>query len=144
MVRSISSKRLWKGLEPLIAAIVLIAITLVIAIAVTAWLLGVFRAGVEGAERLTILPNATLNVTGLTLNMTIINHATIASKIAAINISNCSVADPSPLLITFDPGEAKTIDVTLKDCKLFAGVVYQVRIVTEAGNTFYTSVVGTS
>jgi flagellin-like protein len=64
-----------KGLEPLIAAVLLIAITLVIAIAVVSWTTGLFNTIVGGAESLMILPNASLTNTssGWRLNISIRN-----------------------------------------------------------------------
>jgi flagellin-like protein len=92
-------KRIVKGLEPLIAAIILIAITLVIAIAVVAWMAGLFGTTVGGAESLVILPNATLTDTGSgwQLKISIRNTGSSPSSVIAIYVANheCSLESES-------------------------------------------------
>jgi len=136
----------FKGLEPLIAAIILIAVTLVIAIAVVAWMLGVFGTTTAGGERLRILPNATLSSSGgNNLQLTILNEGGSTSTVINITVGdkNCGSISPSPA--TINPGETKTISCTVSSGSgLVAGVTYTVRVITAAGNIYTTVVVGTS
>jgi len=131
----------FKGLEPLIAAIILIAVTLVIAIAVVAWMLGVFGTTTAGGERLRILPNATLNVSAnpWKLNLTIVNEGGGAAKIIEIKVGDysCSPIEPD----TINPGETKLIKCDLGSISIPAGVTYTVRVMTAAGNLYTTVVV---
>jgi len=139
----------FKGLEPLIAAIILIAVTLVIAIAVVAWMLGVFGTTTAGGERLRILPNATLNVSSDAqwhLNLTIVNEGGGAAKIIEIKVGDYSCSEIEP--DTINPGETKLIKCDLRTGSdmpsIPAGVTYTVRVMTAAGNIYTTVVVATS
>ncbi|HWQ18119.1 MAG TPA: archaellin/type IV pilin N-terminal domain-containing protein, partial [Sulfolobales archaeon] len=144
-------RKIRKGLEPLIAAIILIAITIVIAIAVAAWVLGVFGTSVGGSEQLVVLPNATLNgsSTTWTLKFTVYNKGSTVSEITGVAISNCSVTTITPSLsqtqtLTVGPGETKTFTAQLSSCSLSPGVTYQVKVYTKAGNVYFTTVVAGS
>jgi|GEM_PF-1653380 len=135
--------RSMKGLEPLIAAIILIAITLVIAIAVAAWILGIFAGTASGGERLKILPNATLNATNGTLSLWIVNEGGSSAKIISIDINaihQCSSIDPD----TIPPGGPTKVTANCSSAAIAAGVTYTVRVITAAGNIYPIPVVATS
>jgi len=135
----------FKGLEPLVAAIILIAVTLVIAIAVVAWLTGLFETTVGGGESLVILPNATLTTksNNWVLNVSIRNTGSASSSVIALYVANYSCTIESTTT-SIQPGTMVKID---GDCgstastKLVSGVRYTVKVVTAAGNTFYTEVI---
>ena len=141
-------RRIKRGLEPLIAAIILIAITIVIAIAVAAWVLGVFGTSVGGSEQLVVNPDATLRLNGTTwiFNVTVYNKGSIASNITGVTVGSCSM--------TLDGGEVQVnsgatvrINATASSsasCSFSNGVTYQVKIYTRAGNVYFTSVVAGS
>jgi flagellin-like protein len=134
-------KRIVKGLEPLIAAIILIAITLVIAIAVVAWMTGLFGTTVGGAESLVILPNATLTNTSSVwkLSISIRNTGSSPSNVIAIYVANYTCFSGSQ---TINPGDIKTITGDCSSTANFiSGVRYTIKVVTAAGNTFYTEVI---
>jgi len=133
-------KRIVKGLEPLIAAIILIAITLVIAIAVVAWMTGLFGTTVGGAESLVILPNATLtnSSSGWNLNISIRNTGSSPSTVIAIYVANYTCFSGSQ---TINPGTINTISSTCSGANFISGVRYTIKVVTAAGNTFYTEVI---
>lgn len=144
MPTRISMKRVKKGLEPLIAAIVLIAITLIVAIAVAAWVTGLF-ASITGAgvEKLYIYPNTTLKrIAGVWyFNATVTNVGTINSTIVGVTVgfSYCS----NSTNVALGPGDTRLVNVTISapSCNYIDGTTYQVQIITRAGNTFYTVVV---
>jgi len=133
----------FKGLEPLIAAIILIAVTLVIAIAVVAWLSGLFGTTVGGGESLVILPNASLTKPGTNwqLSVTIRNTGSSSSTVVALYVANytCTFTGTP----TIPPGGTTTIPNA--NCgsapTIVSGVRYTVKVVTAAGNTFYTEVI---
>jgi flagellin-like protein len=130
-----------KGLEPLIAAIILIAITLVIAIAVVAWILGVFGGTVGGKEELQVFPNTSLTFqdTNWNLNMSVRNTGSVSAQIIGITVGNvtCSIS-PSPFPI--GSGETKLVQASCSG-NFAPGVSYTIRILTAAGNQFYGYVV---
>jgi len=129
-----------KGLEPLIASIILVAITLVIAIAVSAWLMGLFETTVGGGENLVILPNASLrNISGTwVLNVSIRNTGSSPSTIIALYAANytCDITSNT----TVNPGETITLDSECADANFINGVRYTIKVVTAAGNAFYSEV----
>ena len=137
-------KRIVKGLEPLIAAIILIAITLVIAIAVIAWMTGLFGTTVGGAESLVILPNATLTKTSSDwqLKISIRNTGSSPSTVIAIYVANYTCFSGTQ---TINPGAIETIGdttpATCSDANFISGVRYTIKVVTAAGNTFYSEVI---
>ena len=133
-----------KGLEPLIAAIILIAITLVIAIAVAAWLMGLFGTTVGGAENLVILPNASLREDDeddgdWVLSVSIRNTGSSPSTIIALYAANytCDITSTT----TVNPGETIRLDSECADANFIVGVRYTIRVVTAAGNAFYSEVI---
>jgi len=132
----------FKGLEPLIAAIILIAVTLVIAIAVVAWLTGLFGTTVGGGESIVILPNASLTSSGDSnwqLKVSIRNTGSSPSTVIALYVANytCTITTT-----TIPPGQTINIDATCSDAPtIVPGVRYTVKVVTAAGNTFYTEVI---
>jgi len=143
-------KRIVKGLEPLIAAIILIAITLVIAIAVVAWMTGLFGTTVGGAESLVILPNASLkyNETGgkWELRLSIRNSGSSSSTVIAVYVENreCTIISPSsPATITPSPGTTTDIraECGANSNDFIAGVKYTIKVVTAAGNAFFSQVI---
>jgi flagellin-like protein len=140
-------KRIVKGLEPLIAAIILIAITLVIAIAVVAWMTGLFGTTIGGAESLVILPNATLTREGndWKLSVSIRNTGSSPSTVIAIYVDKHSCFSGSQKI---DPGRiyswVDSEESTAANCgniELISGVRYTIKVVTAAGNMFYSEVI---
>jgi flagellin-like protein len=142
-------KRIVKGLEPLIAAIILIAITLVIAIAVIAWMTGLFGTTVGGAESLVILPTASLKYVGeeWKLNLSIRNSGSSPSAVIAVYVENreCTINSPSspPVTITPSPGTKTDISAVCGNNPddFIAGVKYTIKVVTAAGNLFFSQVI---
>ena len=135
-------KRIVKGLEPLIAAIILIAITLVIAIAVVAWMTGLFGTTVGGAESLVILPTASLKYVGgeWSLSLSIRNTGSSSSSVIAVYVANqvCSLESGSK---TISSGKTEPITATCSDANFISGVRYTIKVITAAGNTFYSEVI---
>ncbi|MEM4970702.1 MAG: archaellin/type IV pilin N-terminal domain-containing protein [Sulfolobales archaeon] len=132
-----------KGLEPLIAAIILIAITLVIAIAVVAWMTGLFGTTVGGSEQLVVLPNATLyNSSNVwKLNVSVRNAGSTSSSVVAIYVGNYTCFSGTQAI---QPGATYTFsDLTCSNNAqaFISGVRYTIKVVTVAGNTFYTEVI---
>ena len=129
-----------KGIEPLISTIILIAITLVIAIAVVAWILGVFGGTVGDKEQLQVYPNTSLTLQyGIwRLNMTVRNIGSVSAQIIGITVGNvtCNVTP-----FTIKSGETWFVNNIPCLSNFVPGVGYTIRILTAAGNEFYGYVV---
>jgi FlaG/FlaF family flagellin (archaellin) len=134
-------KKIVKGLEPLIAAVLLITITLVIAIAVVSWTIGLFDTTISRAESLVILPNATLTKPGPNwlLNISIRNTGSYPSNVIAIYVANITCFSGSQ---TINPGETRNmIGLNCGPTGIINGTRYTIKVVTAAGNTFYGEVI---
>jgi hypothetical protein len=133
-----------KGLEPLIAAVLLVAITLVIGIAVVAWTTGLFGTTLGGAERLVILPNASLAKYGSYwyLNITIRNTGSSPSNVITIYVGNYTCFSGS---LTINPGQTYSwlypSGGYCGGANFVSGVKYTIRVLTAAGNVFYSEVI---
>jgi FlaG/FlaF family flagellin (archaellin) len=134
-------RRIVKGLEPLIAAVLLIAITLVIGIAVVSWTTGLFNTTIGGAESLVILPNATLTKPGPNwlLNISIRNTGAYLSNVIAVYVANITCFSGSQ---NINPGETRNMTgLNCGSTGIINGTRYTIKVVTAAGNTFFSEVI---
>jgi flagellin-like protein len=134
-------KRIVKGLEPLIAAVLLIAITLVIAIALVSWMTGLFGTTLGRTESLLILPNASLTKPGANwlLNISIRNTGSSPSSVIAIYVANYTCFSG---LQTISPNLTYNfVNLNCGPVGIISGVRYTIKVVTAAGNTFYSEVI---
>jgi len=142
--------RKMKGIEPIIAVVILIAITLVIAIGVIGWIMGWW--GTLGAvESLQIYPDSYINVTDppkLYLHLKNTGTATaVIYKIEIVGIE--TLTDTTDFDGTFDgttitdgtvgPGVEGALTISLK-ANYVAGTNYRVIIYTKAGNVYSVTV----
>ena len=135
-----------KGISPVLATVIIIAVTLVIAIGVIGWIMGIWR-GFGTTETPQILPDSKL-YDNKTMVLHVKNSGTASSVITRVEIvgTGCYATPSNPSGWTIGPGETKYItDTGASDsiglltlsgtCALTAGGRYQVQIFTEAGNT---------
>ena len=133
-------KRIVKGLEPLIAAIILVAITLVIAIAVVSWTTGLFGATVGRTESLVIFPNVSLRYNGShwVLNITIRNTGNSIVTMVTINVGTITCFSGWS---NIGPGATYVYSLNCGTAGFIRGVRYNIKVITAAGNTFYSEVI---
>jgi flagellin-like protein len=128
-----------KGLEPLIAALILIAITLIISVAVIAWFMSAAGSATGPKEELRF-PAATLTVDSSTwvanLSLTIKNSGPTSVQISNVFIkeNNCQLLVPSGASIA--SGETKTLSFQSSGCALTVGAAYRVAVITASGNSY--------
>jgi flagellin-like protein len=123
-----------KGLSPVVASIILIAVTVAVSIAVAAWM-GALTFTFMGTEELKITKVEFL--AGQTqMNITLQNVGT-----ATVTISEIEVNGGSDLLGTDTnvAGNAQE-EITISQAWVY-GSNYQVKVVTTKGNQFYYSAV---
>jgi flagellin-like protein len=124
-----------KGIEPIIAVVILVAVTLVIAIAVVGWIMGWWSAVGKPPESLKITP-VKLNTTNLELY--VCNDGSAAVTIKGISITGVGTISQN-LGQQINPGDCKTIPVSISDSNIIKpGVVYEVQVTTVAGNVYKT------
>jgi flagellin-like protein len=122
-----------RGIEPIIAVVILVAITLVIAIGVIGWLMG-WWGGMGQVETLVIHPDSKLYADGK-IELHVENKGTAAAVIYKVEIVGVGSADISPAE-TLSPGQETTIKVDVPNAQLVAGATYVVRVYTRAGNMY--------
>ncbi|MEM1525495.1 MAG: archaellin/type IV pilin N-terminal domain-containing protein [Ignisphaera sp.] len=143
--------KLYKGIEPIIAVVILVAITLVIAIGVIGWIMGWW--GTFGAtESLKIYPDSYIQVKSGNNNDVLILHIknegsaaaviykievvglkTIDNVVGALNNSIPTSFSAQGNDLVIPPGAEDTAEINL-NVDAIAGTNYKVNIYTRAGN----------
>jgi hypothetical protein len=128
------------GIEPIIAVVILVAITLVIAIGVIGWLMG-WWGGAGQVETLVIHPDSKLYADG-TIVLHVENKGTAAAviyKVEVVGVKDTTQFTPSRGTptgeITLAPGNDIVFTAEI-DAELTAGATYVVRVYTKAGNMY--------
>jgi flagellin-like protein len=120
-----------RGIEPIIAVVILVAVTLVIAIGVIGWIMGWW--GTMGAvESLQIFPDSYINTSARQLVLHIKNTGSAAAVIYKVEIVGVSTFD---WIMSLTPGQEDTYTISFTG-NVTAGINYQVKIYTKAGNVY--------
>lgn len=125
-----------KALSPVVAAIILIAVTVAVSIAVAAWMGAITFTFMGGAEQLTFTAYAwdTANSPPTYINITVKNTGSGKLTISDVRIGETS-ATWSVVVgsTTLDAGDSATIQVT---GTFSSGTLYEFYVITASGNTF--------
>ena len=122
-----------RGIEPIIAVVILVAVTLVIAIGVIGWIMGWW--GTMGAVKsLQIYPDSYINTSHLVLHIK--NTGSATAVIYKIEIVGVNTTDTT---ISLTPGNETTLTISFTDT-VTAGANYQVKLYTKAGNVYSATV----
>ena len=143
------NKLLKRGIEPIIAVVILVAITLVIAIGVIGWIMGWW--GTFGAtESLQFYPDSYISVTDNKLYLHLKNTGSAAAVIYKIEISGVETlttttqfSGTSPTTVaggTIPPGTEVVLEIPVSKDKYTSGANYLVKIYTRAGNVYSVTV----
>jgi flagellin-like protein len=126
-----------KGLSPVVASIILIAVTVAVSVVVAAWMGGMTIGLMGSAEKVTIT-NVDFNENGAaadTLAVTVQNTGDTSVTISSAFVDNTEVesfiVDPTPIA----KSETSTATLTVLDGTLAAGTQYTIKLVTQAGNS---------
>lgn len=127
------------GIEPIIAVVILVAVTLVIAIAVVGWIMGWWGAAGAPGESLKITP---LNATNKEVSLYICNQGGASAKIQSAIIKGVVInADGKIDPTNIDAGACETVKITVQNLvSLTTGETVEIQILTTAGNTYKTVV----
>ncbi|MEM4476498.1 MAG: archaellin/type IV pilin N-terminal domain-containing protein [Desulfurococcaceae archaeon] len=130
-----------RGIEPVIAAVILIAIAVVVAIAVIGWIMGLWGAVTTPREQLSVT-GVGLNATSKELTLIVTNSGGTKATITHVSINGPGcVATGIPDKTTIDPGASETVTVTFTTgCSPTVGAMYSVTVYTEAGGAYPTVV----
>jgi len=124
-----------KALSPVVAAIILIAVTVAVSIAVAAWMGALTFGFMGGSEQVKIVGVQFTNSSGtLGIKITLQNTGTsdvviTSAKVGDEVISDITVSPSS----TVSPGSSATVTF---DYTWSSGTSYNVGVVTKAGNVF--------
>ena len=123
-----------KGISPVLATVIIIAVTLVIAIGVIGWIMGIWGS-FGTTESLQVYPDSYINASATTpaLNLHIKNTGTASAVIYKVEI--VGAADTVSTTITIAPGQDTTVSITLTGTYT-PGTYYTVKIYTQAGNIY--------
>jgi flagellin-like protein len=128
-----------KAISPIIATVILIAVTLAIGVAIAAWIMGIW-GGMGGTETLKILPNSTLTVDNngvVTLKLTVKNDGSRDARVVGVEVGVgarvCKLSNP---FTTISAGAMVTGTADGNCSELTPGASYTVKVITEAGNVY--------
>jgi len=128
-----------KAISPVIATVILIAVTLAIGIAIAAWLMGIW-GGLGGTEALKVLPTSELIVTEngslKNLTLTIRNDGSKDAKLTAVQIEIGGEACKTSVDRVIRVGEQVDVNLAFNCNGLAPGATYMVKVFTEAGNVY--------
>jgi flagellin-like protein len=133
-----------KGLSPVIASIILIAVTVAVSVVVAAWMGGMTIGFMGNAEQASITNIAFVDGTPDTLQVMVTNSGSTPAKISSAFINGADVTSTmvpvAPLAdMTIQKGTSGTISLDYA-LGLSVGTSYQVKLITEKG----TSIVNTA
>jgi flagellin-like protein len=122
-----------KGISPILATVILIAVTLVIAVGVIGWVMGIWGS-IGKTEMLSVTP---IKLNSTNLELLIVNQgpkkATI-NDITVEGLGSCTNINPTEI------GSGKSETVTCDISSVTSGVVYTVKVITSSGNIYQTQV----
>jgi flagellin-like protein len=137
--------KLNKAISPILATVILIAVTLVIAIGVIGWIMGIW--GTFGAtETIQVFPDSSISSGTLTLHIK--NTGTASAVIYKIEVVGLGTASITTVIgvttttgseVIVSPGVEGTITASITTSAV-AGTTYQVKIYTRAGNVYSATV----
>lgn len=138
--------RLYKGIEPIIAVVILVAVTLVIAIGVIGWIMGWW--GTMGAtESVRVYPDSYINASTSTGNKVLYLHvknegsaSAVIYKVEIVGVTTItSFGAATTTETTITPGQETTLTLSF-NANVVAGTNYQVKVYTKAGNVISATV----
>ena len=129
-----------KALSPVVASIILIAVTVAVSIAVAAWM-GALTFTFMKSEELKIISPPTWTgtapaYTNVTLNVK--NTGTAALTISSVKVNDVT-ATMNPTNKTLDPGASTDIVVSLSSGNFTSGTKYEFAFYTTTGNRYPSS-----
>ncbi len=130
MKRFLKSK---KALSPVVAAIILIAVTVAVSIAVAAWM-GALTFTFMQTEQITFT-NYAWGASNANFTVTIKNTGSTDLTVAAIRIDGADPASVSPTYTTLAKGAEQGYTIT-RTGGFTSGVSYEFTVVTAKGNSF--------
>jgi len=127
-----------KALSPVVASIILIAVTVAVSVVVAAWMGGMTIGLMGNAEQVSITNYVCPTTGSVTLTVRNTGGATVTLSATATTMDGktatlASLAEPASMDIT--KGNSADFSLTFDDPVMAAGAQYQVKLVTAKGTT---------
>lgn len=120
-----------KGISPVLATVIIIAVTLVIAVGVIGWIMGIW--GSQGStEVLRVYPDTYIDTANGQLVLHVKNDGTASAVIYKIEIVGVETVNQQ---LTITPGSDTTTQIALTG-SYTPGASYTLKLYTEAGNVY--------
>jgi len=126
-----------KGLSPVVASIILIAVTVAVSVVVAAWMGGMTIGLMGNAEQVSIT-NYSFDALGTELTIEVRNTGTATVNIASATIDGVTVATMVPDFgdtASIGKGATESFTLTKPGDEFAAGAQYAVKLVTAKGTT---------
>lgn len=125
-----------KALSPVVASIILIAVTVAVSVVVAAWMGGMTIGLMGNAEQVSV-SNAVFGSTGDDVTLTVRNTGGATVTINAATIDGNSTSTLNPTTLNVPKGDTGTVTLTLDPTDGFfnAGAQYEIRLSTAKGTT---------
>ena len=120
-----------KALSPVVASIILIAVTVAVSIAVAAWM-GALTVGFMGTSSLTITNENFVTGTPNSIALTIKNTGTKSVTISQVKVNN-AVITSTPATLTLTSGQSSAADALSLAVAWVAGNPYKVDLYDSSG-----------
>jgi flagellin-like protein len=132
-----------KALSPVVASIILIAVTVAVSVVVAAWMGGTTIGLMGNAEQASIANIAFTDNTGTADQITVLvqNSGTTTVNVTQAYINGVVITGWTPQNEGVDKSSAKTYTLTLNagSDQLVPGTAYQVKLITAKGNQLQNS-----
>ena len=127
-----------KGISPVIATVILVAVALVLAVALAGWVMGIW-GGLGSTEALYITGSVSKVGGTVYVNATIYNKGTSIANISKVVMyDDVGSQLTNTTSVTVQPGETKYIDFVMNPSTdvVAVGKTYVVRFYTSSGNVY--------
>ncbi|MCX8186543.1 MAG: hypothetical protein N3G48_05490 [Sulfolobales archaeon] len=132
-----------KGISPVIATVILVAVALILAVALAGWVMGLWGT-LGSTEALQVVSASLTNATTNNLNVIVVNKGTTTAKVILITLSNATWSETAlctPSEIEIRAGNYTTITCTVGAAgtvsRIVPGNIYTVRVTTLSGTYTY-------
>ena len=128
-----------KGISPVIATVILVAVALVLAVALAGWVMGIW-GGLGGTEALQITGYINLTDSNVYVNATIVNRGTAPANITMVQLIDERgipvIKEPEGGIIVSAGGTNTTGIGPFEGANVKVGRTYVVRFYTSSGNLY--------
>jgi len=141
-----------KGLEPIVAAVLLIVVAVIGAVLIYLWFAGYVTKTTSQAEQMAASEKLKIEAASLTAGGTATLHVRnlggdVVNLVTAYILrpgTITPICDPATLSETINPGALEDVSISFTGCTLSAGNDYVIKIVTQKGTEFAVTVTAAS